>query len=59
MLVDKARGGFVEHLSQASAGQQSVTIFITMVVMNLATPKAAVSFCATNRPQESTPEWST
>jgi hypothetical protein len=34
-------GGFVEHPSHTYAAQQSVTRFMTMTHMNLATPKGA------------------
>ncbi len=34
------RGGFVEHLSWTSVAQQSVTKIITLIHINLVTPKA-------------------
>jgi hypothetical protein len=36
-----SQGGFVEHLSWTSRAQQSVTKFISMIVINLGTPKVA------------------
>jgi len=48
------RGGFVEHPSWTEAAQQSVTKIISLMYVNLVTPKAGAeheSFCSTNRPQ--------
>jgi hypothetical protein len=36
-----SKGGFVEHLSQTQAAQQSVTRIISMYVLNSVTPYAA------------------
>jgi len=40
-LTARPRGWFVEHLGWTKATQQSVTKFIAMIFMNVATPKAA------------------
>jgi hypothetical protein len=38
--ADNAKGGFVRNPSQTSAGQQSVTKYMVMIVIILVTPKA-------------------
>ncbi len=37
----ESKGGFAEHLGQTSVAQQCVKIGMTMIVINLVTPKAA------------------
>jgi hypothetical protein len=39
LLFSERRGGFVEHLSQTSAAQQSVTKFMAIIFIKLVAPK--------------------